>query len=736
MALQHLRSATANKRPDPAAMADGQLAVNTAATSPGVFFKDAAGNLVKAGPVHVGTSAPNVSPASGGHAGNSTGELWLDTTGTDYTLKTWDGSAWREIVVTSTMIKDGTIVNADINASAAIVDTKLATIATAGKVSNSATTAASANTTNAIVARDASGNFSAGTITANLTGTASAIADNTVTSAKIVDGTIVNADVNASAAIAGTKISPDFGSQTIATTGVFSHALGAAATPSVTFTGDLNTGIYSPGADQVAISTNGTGRLFVDASGQILVGAPTSVNVGAAAGSLGQYFKANENNIISLTVGINSAAGPKLNISKSRSTVYGNYISAQANDQLGRIVFCGDDGTSLEARAAEIGAFVESTPSTGVMPGRLVFSTTPSASGTPTERMRLDSSGRLGLGTSAPYQELTLRGTNEQLLFDLNTTTNGVYGSLAWNGSTSDQGTGNYSAEIRGYREAAGAYGALGFHTRGASGASVERVRIDSSGRVGIGTTSPGVALHVDGDIRCDGVYGETDTNTSIQFPGSDVITFNEGGSEAARIDSSGRLLVGTSTARQIGTERGLQVESTGPSGSLSIARNDNSSAGASPVVVLGRSRGTTNGSNTVVQADDDLGYLIFAGADGSSMNSYGAWIRAQVDGTPGADDMPGRLVFSTTADGAATPTERLRITSAGVLQVADAGNITVGTTTGTKIGTATTQKIGFYNATPVVQPAAVADATTAVDVITQLNDLLAKLRTLGIIAT
>ena len=67
----------------------------------------------------------------------------------------------------------GLIVNADINASAAIVDTKLATIATAGKVSNSATTATNANTASAIVARDASGNFSAGTITAALTGNAS-----------------------------------------------------------------------------------------------------------------------------------------------------------------------------------------------------------------------------------------------------------------------------------------------------------------------------------------------------------------------------------------------------------------------------------------------------------------------------------------------------------------------------------------------------------------------------------
>jgi hypothetical protein len=73
----------------------------------------------------------------------------------------------------ATSIAAGVIVNADINASAAIVDTKLATISTASKVSNSATTATSANTASAIVARDASGNFTAGTITAALTGNAS-----------------------------------------------------------------------------------------------------------------------------------------------------------------------------------------------------------------------------------------------------------------------------------------------------------------------------------------------------------------------------------------------------------------------------------------------------------------------------------------------------------------------------------------------------------------------------------
>jgi hypothetical protein len=129
--------------------------------------------------------------------------------------------------VTSTMIANGTIVNADINASAAIADTKLATISTAGKVSNSATTATNANTASAIVARDASGNFTAGTITANLTGTASNVTTNAnltgdVTSVgnatSIAAGVIVNADINASAAIVDTKLA------TIATAGKVSNS--------------------------------------------------------------------------------------------------------------------------------------------------------------------------------------------------------------------------------------------------------------------------------------------------------------------------------------------------------------------------------------------------------------------------------------------------------------------------------------------------------------------------------
>jgi hypothetical protein len=67
---------------------------------------------------------------------------------------------------------------------------------------------------------------------------------------------------------------------------------------------------------------------------------------------------------------------------------------------------------------------------------------------------------------------------------------------------------------------------------------------------------------------------------------------------------------------------------------------------------------------------------------------------------------------------------------------VFDGVNLVLGTTTGTKLGTGVTQKLGFWNATPVVQPAAVADATDAASTEARLNDLLGHLRTLGLIAT
>ena len=99
MALQNLRSSTPSKRPDASSMSDGQIALNTAAASAGLFFKDSNGDLVKTGPVHIGTTAPNSTPATGGSTGNSKGEAWLDTSNNNYVLKIYDGTAFRSVEI-------------------------------------------------------------------------------------------------------------------------------------------------------------------------------------------------------------------------------------------------------------------------------------------------------------------------------------------------------------------------------------------------------------------------------------------------------------------------------------------------------------------------------------------------------------------------------------------------------------------------------------------------------------
>ena len=107
MALQNVRSNTANKRPTAAGLSDGQIALNTNAGEPGLFFKDASGNIRKIGPIAVGTTAPNSSPAAGGSIGNFAGEAWFDTTTTPPVFKIYDGSNW--IAASSLPLSGGTL---------------------------------------------------------------------------------------------------------------------------------------------------------------------------------------------------------------------------------------------------------------------------------------------------------------------------------------------------------------------------------------------------------------------------------------------------------------------------------------------------------------------------------------------------------------------------------------------------------------------------------------------------
>ena len=134
-------------------------------TANAIVTRDGSGNFL------AGTITATLAGSATGNAGTATKlatartiAISGDVTATGVSF---DGS---DNITISAAITGNSILNADINSGAAIVDTKLATIATAGKVANSATTATNLNTANAIVARDASRNFSAGTITADLVG--------------------------------------------------------------------------------------------------------------------------------------------------------------------------------------------------------------------------------------------------------------------------------------------------------------------------------------------------------------------------------------------------------------------------------------------------------------------------------------------------------------------------------------------------------------------------------------
>ena len=84
------------------------------------------------------------------------------------------------------------------------------------------------------------------------------------------------------------------------------------------------------------------------------------------------------------------------------------------------------------------------------------------------------------------------------------------------------------------------------------------------------------------------------------------------------------------------------------------------------PTLQFAKSRNATLGGNTIVQDGDQFGKIRFAGADGTDFENVAAEIDAICDGTPGSNDMPGALRFSTAADGATTVTERMRIDSSG----------------------------------------------------------------------
>jgi len=343
---------------------------------------------------------------------------------------------------------------------------------------------------------------------------------------------------------------------------------------------------------------------------------------------------------------------------------------------VGQLAFNGYDGAAYR-QIANIAAVSDGAITSTSSPGYLAFLTTPSGTASSQERRRITSDGKLGLGTSSPGSIVDIK------LNDTNTTIGGSASVVRVNNGSGQPFNGS------------GLGGELIFATNTPGDATIdERMRIDSSGRVGIGTASPpvGSTLAVNGQIwalaqqAVNFMNSDNTLGCSIQGLGSagvnPAMVFSTSYSERARIDNSGRLLVGTSThsGLNVTSYTGLNAyfANTGDTG-ISLSRFQNTTNG--PSVQLLKSRGTSVGSLTTVSSGDSLGEVVFAGADGDEFRA-GASIEAIVDGTPGNNDMPGRLVFSTTADGASSPTERMRIAQNGVITIQNGAVAVIGTLT------------------------------------------------------
>jgi len=305
-----------------------------------------------------------------------------------------------------------------------------------------------------------------------------------------------------------------------------------------------------------------------------------------------------------------------------------------------------------------------------------------------TERLIVDDTGKVGLGTSNPDRKLEVVDTAGSLTYPIAVSNftdpaTDVGAAIAFHLTTGGNERGYIGCRFTSNSAAGGTY--FAFAPNDGSTGNVERMRITATGQVGIGTTSPvnigagytgltingssGGTLYMQGGGTSGGRLLASNTDFyigTVQASGSVIFQRQDGSYESARIDSSGRLLVGTSSARNytgLGTAQ-LQLEGNDyPTASFGLTNNLNNVDGS--YIVLNKTRGGSAGSQTVVQANDKLGSFWFQGADGTK-GVTGATIDAFVDGTPGANDMPGRLVFSTTADGASSPTERMRISRGG----------------------------------------------------------------------
>ena len=297
----------------------------------------------------------------------------------------------------------------------------------------------------------------------------------TVTSTMILNGTILDADINASAAIAGTKISPDFGSQNSTTTGTSTAASFIPTSATVP-----TNGLYLSAANTVALATSSTGKVFVDSSGRVGIATATPGEKLTVAGTAGSAA------ISLLETGVRNWA-----------------IRA------GGAVTNSFDVADLTAGATRL--TINSSGNVNIVGSGTAGSTqTVSFNGSaPVDSLVLDGSGRCGLGTGSPTMQLqvlnggTGNNTNNGAINLCRTLTVGSTIYHTYNTAAADEvfafsvhgGTTFSNTSYTKYLASAG-----GTHIWYGATTASERMRITNAGLVGIGTTSPTYQLELSTD--------------------------------------------------------------------------------------------------------------------------------------------------------------------------------------------------------------------------------------------